>query len=491
MRRFVLAAGVAGALFAGGDAGANGRPPAASTIHFKQGSDNDIIVGLTFGLVLSHDGGTTWHWMCEKAVGYGGMYDPDYSYSQSGAIFATTFDGLKVNRDGCTFNATPPGMTFISQDELGPDHALYYAAADSVSMDSKIYKSTDDGMTFPQSASPGQGGDWWQTLIIAPSDASRVYASGYRFVMVCNAQSPMPHKVCQVATDCQDATHPNGMCEGQKQWLLFKSVDGGSAFTALPGNLLFSDASSAAGLTTSVNSSIDFVGVDHTNANILYARVNLENGTSIGDGIYKIDTSTATTWTRILGKADAISFLARASGDLVAATQTLGAFKSVNGGTSWTTLAGAPHINCLAESAGGVVWACTQNYGAPPNVPSDGYGIMKSTDLATWTGVLKFQDIAGPVMCATGTPQEDMCVGNPVTGVWCTLKQQLGITSNVIDCSAINPDGPPDAGSGSGSGGNKSKGCCDSGSGGGAPAAVFASLVVATLLIRRRKPKLS
>src|SRR5439155_10159275 len=96
----------------GGVAAANGRPPGTSTIHFRQGNEQDIVVGLTFGVIISHDGGTTWHWMCEKAVGYGGMYDPDYSYSSTGAIFATTFDGLKVMRDGCSFDSAPPGRTF-------------------------------------------------------------------------------------------------------------------------------------------------------------------------------------------------------------------------------------------------------------------------------------------------------------------------------------------------------------------------------------------
>ena len=103
---------------------ANGRDPYTSTITFKQGSDNDIIAGMTFGLVASHDGGATWEWMCERAVGYGGLYDPDYAYTASDALFATTFDGLKVMRDRCTFNATPPGMTFVSKVEIGPDNAV-------------------------------------------------------------------------------------------------------------------------------------------------------------------------------------------------------------------------------------------------------------------------------------------------------------------------------------------------------------------------------
>jgi MYXO-CTERM domain-containing protein len=244
---------------------------------------------------------------------------------------------------------------------------------------------------------------------------------------------------------------------------------------------LFSGNTTSVGLTTSVNSAVDFVGVDHTDPDILYARVTLENGTTIGDALYKINASTGTTWTLMLRKADGLTFLARGNGDLVAATQTLGAFKSINQGAGWTNLATAPHINCLAENSAGEVWACTQNYGNPPAVPSDGFGIMKSTDLSTWTGVLKFQDIAGPVACAAGTAQQDMCVGDPVTGVWCTLRQQLGITASPVNCAVA--EAMPDGTSG------KSKGCCDSSSGGGAAAGGLASLVAGTLLFRRRRPK--
>src|SRR5687768_4599368 len=131
---------ILGLLGLAGTAGANGRDPYTSTITFRQGNNQHIIAGMTFGLVISKDGGATWHWMCERAIGYGGMYDPDYAYTSSGAIFATTFDGLKVMRDDCSFTSTPPGMTFVSKTELGPDGALYYAAA--AQEDSKIYKST-------------------------------------------------------------------------------------------------------------------------------------------------------------------------------------------------------------------------------------------------------------------------------------------------------------------------------------------------------------
>jgi len=464
-------------------AAADGRFPATSTIHFRQGNDSDIIAGLTFGLAVSHDGGATWRWMCTQAVGYGGMYDPAYAYSASGAMFATTFNGLKVNRDGCTFGATPTGATFVSTDALGPDHALYISAADPA--DAKIYQSVDDGVSFPQSAAPGLVNDWWESLLVAPSDATRVYLSGYRFAMACDANSPVQYAPCTAAADCQDATHMTGACAPQKQLLLFESSTGGASFAALPGNQVFAGATSVVGLTTSINSVIDLVGVDHANASVLYARVSLENGTA-GYGIYKIDTSTDTAWTRVYDAATPMVFLARSNGDLVEASPT-GAAVSSNGGSTWTALTSPPQINCLAENSAGVVFACTANYGA------DGYGIMKSADLSTWTGVLHFQDLAGPVACAAGTVQHDTCVGAlPETGQWCSLVPLLGLTSTEIDCSGKHDappdaavdamidaiDAPPDAPVPA----MKPKGCCDAGS---APTSLLG--LVAMMLLRRRR----
>ncbi len=477
MRHFALAAVALAGL--AGDAAANGRPPATSTIHFRQGHDTDIVAGMTFGMVISHDGGATWQWMCEAAVGYAGMYDPDYAYTSTGALFATTFNGLVANRDSCTFAATTFGTTFISQVELGPDMALYAAAADP--NDAKIYKSTNDGMVFNTGASPGLNNDWWQTLIIAPGNASDVFLSGYRYVPACDMNSPQPFKSCSTTNmnaDCIDSTHPNGMCENQRVALLFKSTNGGSSFSPLPGNGEFLTQTTDVGLTTTANSALDFVGTSSDGAT-LYARVEQESST--GEGLYKIDTGTGTTWTHLLSVNDNIAALVRANGDVVVGTRSSGSQVSNNGGTSWKALTNPPHINCLAENAAGEVWACTQQIGNA-NAPSDGYGIMKSTDLATWTGVLRYADIQEPVSCAAGTPQHDTCQAQ----IWCGLKQQLGITSTVIACASGSADGPPDAGTVVKPPG---KGCCDTG-GSGAQSAVLVG-IVATLLARRRRTRLS
>ncbi len=434
---------------------ADGTDPGALSIHFRRGNEQYIAAGTTHGLIVSEDCGTTWHWMCEAAVGYGGNFMPDYVYAASGALFATSFDGLKVRHpaDPCVFSATPAGMTFVSRIAGGSDDALYYAA--SASDDANIYKSTDDGQSFPVSASVGQNGDWWSSLRVAPSNAQRVYLTGYRF---------------------DDVT---------KVFLLFTSDNGGASFTPMM----------MTGISpTSSSSAIEIVGVDANDDRIVYAKVTVENG-DVGDSVYR-STDAGQSWTKILTRTSVygLSFLARRDGTCVASTRDLGSWRSSDCASAaapvWTDLAGAPHIRCLAEDSTGAVWACTQNFLGivPPPLPPvqpDGYAIMRATgELSSWTPVLKLQDIAGPVACAAGTLQHDECTQSQ----WCCIVQQLQITSTAIDCTAAGPcavaisDGRPDAGM-------KKPGpdpsCC--GAGRGTSSLVFALFVVAKLCVRRRR----
>ncbi len=493
MRLFVL-----GCLLAiGTDAHANGRAPGTSTINFQRNNETHIAGGMTFGVVLSSDGGANWTWMCEEAVGYGGNYDPDYGFTSSGSLFATTFDGLKVNRGsggapGCVYDASvlspaPPTIKFFSTIAVSKaDGALFAAAADPT--DNKIYKSTDDGATFPVAVVPtgSQIEDWYQSIEVAPSDGSRLYVAGYRL------KSGQP-----------------------KVFLMWVSDDGGASYQALP----------VTDIATMPNSTIEIAAVSKTNKNIVYARVVLSDNT-LSDAIYR-SLDGGQNWVKIIEKAGSISFVARESGELVAGTQALGTFKATETGNATlptftrieptiactetadgvdannnpkskyscasglscvqadhtvcettpglSCLCEVPHITCLNENTAGEVWACTQNYGSMSS-PSDGSGIMKSTDLITWTSVLKFQNLKDPVACTAGTTQKDRCD----TELWCGLCAQLGCNAN-RNCAVS--DGPPQQTDGTPT---KPKTCCQAGND-DLPTLGLIALALGVVGLRRRR----
>ena len=277
------------------------------------------------------------------------------------------------------------------------------------------------------------------------TDAQRIYLTGYRFAM---------------------SAVPDGGTV--KQFLLFTSTTGGTSWTPMQLDTIVADQ----------NSAIEIAGVSKTDPLTVYARVTIANGT-VGDALYR-STNAGTTWKKILEKGDVLgAFVVRNNGDLVAGTPTLGAQVSHDKGDTWVPLTNPPHLFCLNENAQGELWACTQNFGTT-QVPGDNFGIMKTTDLVTWTGVLRYQDIKAPVACPVGTQQKDVCEKTE----WCIISKQLGITSTAIDCGPAVADLAGEAGAGDDTG--KKKGCCDTGQGAG-PGALVLGIAIAGVLIRPRR----
>lgn len=414
---------------------ANGRPPGTSDIRARDGAV-EILSGTTFGLTISDNDGQTWKWVCEDAVGYGGSIDPDYEWSPTGGIFVAASEGLRISRDRCTFDRPPQFDRVVAVLTFGSDGALYVAANDDA--ESRIYRSTDEGRTFPQAstATPEfKDYDYWNSLEVAPSDAARVYLAGVRT----SAIAP-------------------------RVYLLYRSDNAAQTFTAM----------TLPTFAATADTEIQLAGVSRTNAQVLYVRVTAIAGG--GDAIYR-SADGGVTWAPVQGlpKPDPLrAFVVRRNGDVLVGTPTQGAFKSTDG-INFTPVAGAPHLSCLSERADGTLFGCTQNYGTG----NDGAGIMKSSDGVTWTPLLRYQDISGPQSCAAGTVQKDSCE----VPVWCGVREQLGITSTVIDCPLIVPDGMPDGGM---QPMPSSGGCCETGT--SSSGVLLCGLTALVLAWRKRRP---
>ena len=368
-------------LLASASANANGRPPAGLDIRVRS---SHILVSTTFGIVQSQDNGGEWTWMCEASFGTGGVFDPDFEMStRSAAIFTTAIEGMLVTRDGCVYEPSALGERFISTIAQASNGDIFAAASDGEG--SKIYRSTDDGVTFAQASNAFRNYDTWRGMEVAPSNPSRIYISGLRVVF------GMP-----------------------KQYLMYRSSDAGKTFTATP----------LTGFTGMSEETVIFIaGVSATNPDLVYARLTAVDGTK-GEAIYR-STNGGDSWTQILTRTEPISFVVRRNGELIAGTDNSGTVRSTDGGTTFTAVDGAPHLLCLYEDAAGKLYGCTQNYGG------DAAAVMTSSDGLTWAKTVRFQDISAPTKCAAGTMQQDYCV--PVE--WCGLKEQLGISSTAIKCA--------------------------------------------------------
>src|SRR5204863_5704743 len=136
--------------------------------------------------------------------------------------------------------------------------------------DSKIYKSTDDGITFPTPATPPgtMPRDWWSSIKIATSNTQRVYVTGYRL----------------------DGTNP-------KVFLLYTSDDGGATYTAMSMSVI---------AQTSPNSMVEVVGISPTTDTTVYVKVTYENGSD--DSIYR-SMNAGQSWTKILTKSSAFGLV--------------------------------------------------------------------------------------------------------------------------------------------------------------------------------------
>jgi hypothetical protein len=438
--------GIVVALLCPAAALANGRPPLTNGVHFRPGDNQALYVATTFGLLVSHDDGCSFRWICEQSIGYDGMFDPKYRIAADGAIFATTFSGLRVSRDGgCSFvtatadqPVSDPGRiadTWIEAIDIGPTGDVWVATADS-GKPNNVYRSTDDGRTFEPRGmrSPAI---WWKSLAIAPSRAGRIYATGY-----------------QVAGTLMDGgpTPPTAHFE--------ISDDDGARWSESP----------LAGVSFGSTPLVYVVGVDPTHPDVVFMSSSGANLPS-GDLLYR-STDGGVTWTEVLATAGPILDLAIGpTANILVATLGGGSFQSFDGGVAFSPMTSSPQLACVGRRADGAIYGCGANW------QPDNQALARSGDGTTWEKVFRFIELAGPVECPAGTPQHGTCGGH-----WPSLQQQFGATGPAA-CNAQPPPAhtPPPKQAG---------GCCDAR---GTPAGelgamgLLAAVCSAATLRRRRR----
>lgn len=415
---------------------ANGRNPHTVGIHFGNGDSQTLYVATTFGLVISKDGGCTFHWLCEQNIGYGGTWDPQYGIAGD-TIFATTFDGLRVSRDGgCSFStaAATEGL-WIDALAIGPTGEIWIGTAETAGAND-ILRSTDGGVTF-QSRGMQSAEVWWKSVLVAPSNPQRVYITGY-----------------------QVAGTPTGY--------FYRSDDAGEQWTPSPLD----------GVQYGGTPVLRIRAIDPANPDVVFMSSEAANAQS-GDRLYR-STDGGMTWTEVLATSALVhDVVIRPGGKVFVATQIRTAtsliggtsYVSTDAGASFTELPGAPRLACISQAPDGTLYGCGANW------DPDFKAIARSQDDgATWEKVWRFVELADALQCAEGTVQHDTCDVAQWDCETCLtdLKRQFGATGPT--CGVHATDGPPTKTGG---------GCCDAGD----PVGVLWALAGVLLVRRRRAPR--
>jgi photosystem II stability/assembly factor-like uncharacterized protein len=397
------------AVASSGVASANGRLPA--TVNVNTHDSDLILLPSTFGLLVSRDGGSSFHWLCESNIGYGGTFDPDYAISANGDLWASTLRGLRVSRDGgCTWTTQGGAVEgeFVEDVEIGGDGRIWVATGSGGQLND-VFVSTDDGSTFASGGLPEETG-WWRSLRIAPSDPDTLYVAGFR-----------PSQ-----TD-----EEGNMIDPEA--LLRRTTDGGENWEEL----------AVDDFAFGSQPNLFIAAVSPTDPTVVFARV-LGARDPVGDDIYR-SVDGGASWTRVLEMQDRINaFLIKSDGQTVIAG-TVGNCTgedpalekgcvriSTDSGSSFEPAASEPKMACVHETAGGDLLACGANW------DPDFFALGRSSDNgATWDKVVRFSEIAGPLSCPQESPQFECAALD-----WPPLCTQFGIcTESDAGVSEPEPEG--------------------------------------------------
>jgi hypothetical protein len=452
-RFFCAVAAASAALAFTSAASANGRIPASSAFAFDPSSQDTIYMRTTFGVLVSHDGGNAWDWICERTLGFSGPEDPSLGVFSNGTLAATLFEGLAVTTDkACTFNLVQGALAKqvfidIAVKKKDPTKAVVITSgyanmtddAGNALFSNKVFISTDSGATWTQKGNDVDPSLLLETIDWSDVDPNRMYISG-------------------------------GRGSGASvQGVILESDDGGGTWIEHDLSLVAKERAPF------------IAALDPKSADTLYVRT----GGSQTDGArLLVSTDAAKTFKEVLKTTGPmLGFALSEDGTKIFAGGPGAAGGSVTDGVLAAstsdfmfTKKSSIQIQCLAYRQG-QLWACSNEFsGFTAGVSMD--------DGATFQPRLHLSDVRGPLACPSGTPTDQYC-----TADWPALAMTLGVGQD---------DAGADASGASADGGDTNN-TTHTGGGGGCSLDVIATPTAATtgviaalgsvlgLILRRRK----
>ncbi len=365
---------------------ANGRYPESNQISFSETDPDLVLLRVTFGLLVSHDRGRTFDWVCEQSIGFSGVEDPMYTVTPSRALVATTFQGLTVTRDhGCSWSFVEGALdnqVFIDLSAQPKDRKNIFVFASSydkqddqgnILFNSRIWETKDEAQTFTQLGQALDPTFLGHTIDVTPTDPDRLYITAVR--------SP--------------GTTPKAF--------LLTSKNHGTTWEELEIPLVDNERS------------VFIAGVDPNDSERVYLRTNQGASDKPTRLLLREAKDGGPATLRVLHSApDALlGFSLSADGSKVYIGSPKGGVHVANTTDFAFRQRSQIAVQCLAIGADGL-WACSNEQA--------GFiaGISKD-DGATFEARLHFCDIRGPLACARGTATNDRCLS-----IWPQQKASLG-----------------------------------------------------------------
>ena len=438
--RAAAALAIAAVALVAGAASANGRFPAAGQIVVDPSDPAHIVVRATYGLLSSRDAGESFGWICEKAVGYGGVEDPAMAITAGGTVLAGVFEGLASSPDkGCSWafaggDLAGHFVVDVSTERADPSHAVlvFSNGVGTNLFKSQLWESLDAGGTWAQAGTDLPSDFLALTVDVAKDDPDRVYVSG-RF-------------------------GPPGYAGA-----LMRSSDRGTTWERFD-------------VPTSNDQRLPYIAaIDPSNQDVVYVRIDGDP-----DNELLVSTDGGQSFTQAFGgQGSLLAFALSPDGaEVLVGGDTAGLWRAPAATLEFQKLAEL-EAKCLHWSSAGL-YACADEF-------VDGFTVGRSDDGgATWAPLMHLQDLCGPLECAAETSVGAVCGADwPVTkatlGAECAGSGATGSTS-----SSASTGGGDTSESGSGCG-CRAAGEVEGERGAGARAAFAAALALALGSARRRR----
>jgi hypothetical protein len=313
--------------------------------------------------LFSNDAGSTWDWVCERAIGYSGNEDPTIAISGSGAVVVGTFAAMMRSIDGgCHWSGDaswPANVVDLASRPSAPDR-LY-------AVTSRFANESDAGVSYKSQlfVSEDAGAHWSvrstldvsllvDSVEVAPSDRGTLYISAVR------ARVHDAHDVSAV---------------------LLVSVDDGAHFKERPVPTLASDRGMYIG------------AVDPNDASLIYLRSSGPDASHL-----VVSKDSGTTFHEVVRGGPLQGFAITSDGATIfTGGPSDGLLRAAKADDHFEKISATP-VQCLT-AVGATLFAC-----APTGA---GYVLGASSDRgATFSPKLTLAGMRGPLKCASPSAME-------------------------------------------------------------------------------------